>query len=171
MINNLSYYISQFFVIISYVFLILTYFSKKNKTIIIYNFFAVIAIGISYFFLNAYTGIAMVFIAIIRNIIFMYYNKGKKSNIYTLLFISILIIISTIFTYSGPLSLLSVLATALYTYSVWQKDTKLYKILGVPISLLWISYNVYIYSIFGIILESILLMSAVGGFIKEKKGK
>lgn len=75
------------------------------------------------------------------------------------------------FTYDGFLSLLSVFATMLYTYSIWQKKTSIYKILGLPIGILWIAYNIYIMSIFGIILETILTISAIYGYFKEKKNK
>ena len=167
------YYISQLFVAISYLFLITTYFSKKRKNIIVYNFGAMIAIGIAYVFLNAYTGLAMVFVAMIRNIWFMKFNdkNNKKQDIISLIVIYAITIALTIFTYNGPLSLLSVAATMLYTYSIWQKNTKTYKILGIPIGFLWISYNVYISSIFGIICESILVISALIGFIKQNEKK
>lgn len=164
------YYISQLFVAISYLFLITTYFSKKRKNIIIYNFGATIAMGVAYYFLNAYTGLAMIFVAIIRNILF-YKNDDKKKNIFSLILIYAITITLTIFTYNGLLSLLSVIATMLYTYSIWQKNTKTYKILGVPIGFLWISYNIYIKSIFGIICEGVLVISALIGFIKHNDKK
>ena len=57
----------------------------------------------------------------------------------------------------------------LYTFSVWQKETHIYKILGVPIGILWISYNIYIESIFGIVLESIILICSLTGYLLEIK--
>ena len=64
---------------------------------------------------------------------------------------------------------MSVAATMLYTYSVWQKNTKVYKWLGVPVSLCWITYNIYISSLFGIILETVLMTSAIIGYLRERK--
>ena len=81
------------------------------------------------------------------------------------------IIISTVFTYDGYLSLLSVFATMIYTYSVWQKKTIVYKLLGIPVGVLWILYNIYVKSIFGVILESILLIASITGYIAELSGK
>ena len=66
---------------------------------------------------------------------------------------------------------MSVFATMLYTYSVWQKKTSIYKILGIPVGIIWISYNIYIVSIFGIILEVVLLISAIIGIVREYKIK
>ena len=172
---TLEYILSQVFIVISYLFLVLSYQAKERKTILTYSFISLIANGISYVFLQAYTGLAMCFVALFRNIIFMIDEKrnGKsekisKKDIVILAVLYLISIISTVFTYDGFLSLLSVFATMLYTYSVWQKKTAVYKILGLPIGILWIAYNIYIMSIFGIILESILTISAIYGYYKEK---
>ena len=117
----------------------------------------------------------MTIVATIRNIIFIIDEKrnGKSENNntkdYIILAILYLIsVISGILTYNGILSMMSVIATMLYTYSVWQKNTKIYKILGIPVGIIWIIYNIYIFSIFGIILETILAVSAIIGYIKER---
>jgi hypothetical protein len=57
----------------------------------------------------------------------------------------------------------------IYTYSAWQKNPKIYKILGIPASLCWIIYNIYVKSIFGIILETALLAFELVGTIKSYK--
>lgn len=173
---TVPYILSQVFIIISYVLLIITYQLNNRKKILICNFVAMIATGISYIFLSAYSGLAMTFVAIIRNIIFIIDEKknGKtdKNSTKDYIILTILYIISIIFgifTYNGILSMMSVVATMLYTYSVWQKDTKIYKILGIFVELIWIIYNIYIFSIFGIILEVVLAISAIIGYIKENK--
>lgn len=120
----------------------------------------------------------MCIVALIRNIIFIIDEKknGKretinKTDIIILIILYIISIISAIFTYDGFLSLLSVFATALYTFSVWQKKTNIYKLLGIPIGILWILYNIYIMSIFGVILETILLICCITGYLLEKRRK
>jgi hypothetical protein len=40
---------------------------------------------------------------------------------------------------------------------IWQKKTSVYKVLGIPVGIIWVIYNIYIASIFGIILEIALL--------------
>ena len=77
--------------------------------------------------------------------------------------------LSAVITYDGFLSLLSVFATTLYTISVWLKKTKIYKLLGIPIGILWVLYHIYIMSIFGTILEGILLICSTTGYLLESK--
>ena len=173
-----SYIASQVITIITYLFLALTYYAKDRKKILILNFLSLIANGIAYILLNAWTGLAMCIVAIIRNIIFIIDKKvnEKNNNISTkdiiiLLILFVISILFAIFTFDGIFSLLSVIATMLYTYSVWQKNTKVYKFLGIPIGILWVAYNIYVKSLFGIILETILLICSTVGYLLEKKKK
>lgn len=173
---EITYILSQIFTIITYALLALTYYAKDRKKVLILSFVSLIANGIAYILLNAWSGFAMCLVALIRNIIFLLdENKnGKreeinKKDIVVLIILYVISVISAIFTYDGFLSLLSVFATMLYTYSVWQKKTDVYKMLGIPIGILWICYNLYVKSIFGIILEAILLICSTTGYILEKR--
>ena len=66
---------------------------------------------------------------------------------------------------------MSVFGTMLYTYSIWQDDVKTYRWLALPNSVLWITYNIYAKSLFGVIAELILLIIEIIGIIKIQKIK
>jgi len=175
---TIQYILSQIFIIMNYVFLIMTYQSKSRKGILIYNIVALISAGLSYICLSAYSGLAMTIVSIIRNIIFVIdekkngvKDKNQAKDYIILAILYIISIILAIFTYNGILSMMSVVATMLYTYSIWQKNTRIYKVLGVLVSIVGIIYNIYIFSIFGIILEAITSISAIIGYIREYKSK
>ena len=171
-----TYIISQVFTVIMYILLGITFYVKERKVVLILNFIATISIAIAYILLGAWTGLAMCIVVIIRNTIFLLDEKknGKrdrinKTDIIILIVLYTISIVSAVFSYDGIFSLLSVAATMLNTYSVWQKDIKIYKLLGMPTSMLWILYNTYIMSIFGIILESLLLICSTTGYILERR--
>ena len=173
---TIAYIVSQIFVIINRVLLIVSYQLKNRKNILIVSLLALLANGVVYILLSAWSGLAMVFVAIVRNIIFMLDEKknGKsqkitKRDVGILVVLYVISIISAIFTYEGILRMMSVVATMLYTYSVWQKKTKVYKILGIIIESVWIIYNIYICSIMGVILNISLLISASIGLNREYK--
>ena len=175
---TIQYIIAQILTVLMYATLVVTYYMKDRNKILYLNVLGLALVGIAYILQSAYTGMAMCIIAIIRNYIFLYDEKknGKNENItkkdwLILIGVYISIIVVTAFSYDGFLSLLSVFATSLYTLSVWQKKTIVYKILGVPTGLLWISYNIYIGSLFGIILDATLLVATVIGFGIEYKQK
>ncbi len=174
---NTTYILSQVFIVISYVFLISTYQFKNRTTIIAFGFLSSVATGASHFCLAAYSGLAMTCISMIRNGIFFVQEKHGKTDKITkvdwaiLLVLYTIAIVSAVFTYQGFLSLMSVFATLIYTYSVWQKNTKVYKYLGIPTSICWIIYDIYITSWFGMILESALMISAIIGIVRVHKEK
>ena len=175
---TIAYIFSQIFTIAMYLVLAISYHIKKRRSILILSFLSQIFCGVSYILLNAYTGVAMCIVAMIRDAIFMVdENKNgkrdtitKKDVIYLIIFY-LLIIISTTITYQGLYSLLSVIATMIFTYSVWQKKTKVYKFLGIPIGILWIVYNFCVKSIFGVILETVLLIASISGFLRDTSKK
>lgn len=175
---SITYIISQVFTILTYGLLAVSYYGKSRKSVLIISFLSVVANTIAYILLNAYTGVAMCIVALIRNIIFLIDERknGKSDKIYKkdiviLIILFAISIVSAVFTYNGFYSLLVVFATMIYTYSIWQKKTSIYKILGIPTEFLFVLYNIYIKSIFGVILETILMICSITGYILEMKKK
>lgn len=166
-----TYICSQIFIVIDYIFLVITYQLRNRKKILLLNIGAQIFTGLSYFCLNAYSAVAMAIIAIIRDIIFILTTNKKNKTIENISFsvIVIAMIIFGIITYETPWSILPVIATILYTFSIYQKNIKHFKLLGMIVSLCWILYNSYLISMFGIILETILLISSVIGYFRDMK--
>lgn len=162
-----SYIISQVLVIVYYIIYSSTYHLKDNNKILKFGIIATIISAISYLFLNAYTGMAMCIVAIIRNLLF---TKDKK-NIKNLIIIIILTILSSILTFDSYFCLFNIIATIIYTYALWQKNTKVYKLLGIIVNGLMIIYDVYIKSIFGVILITISFISSIVGYLIEIKNK
>ena len=170
-----EYTISQIFVIIVYLFICITYFLKDRRKILIINIGAYVFQILSFILLNGLTGVAMTCVYIVRNTFFAIDERNRKNNtlnkrdyIILSVFIIIIIILS-ILTYNGLGSLLSVLAAILSTIAFWQKNTKYYKLLGIPISLSWLGYFIFLKSILAIILESILFICATSGYLIEKR--
>ncbi len=170
------YILSQIFTIIMYGLAISTYFLHDQHRIIIVNGLSLIANIIAYALLGAWSGLAMCVMAILRNVYILWdeHKHGKRDKIekrdYIFFgFIVTCAILATIPTYNGPLSLLATFSFLTYSYSIWQKSTKVYKFCGIPVGILSISYNAYIKSLFAVIFEVILLISAIVGYITEIK--
>lgn len=170
------YILSQIFTIIMYALLAWTYFLKDKRKIVIVSGASIIVNAIAFILLGAWTGLAMCVVAALRNLYILWDEKKhgkretneKRDNIF-LAVVYLGIILAAIPTYEGVLSLLSVFATSVYTYSIWQKSTRIYKFCGIPVGILWIAYNAYVKSIFGVILEAILLVTSIIGYVAEIK--
>ena len=157
----MEFIVSQIFVVLSYVFLALTYSLKNRKLLLIFSVSSSFTLIVGYYFLGAYTGVATSVFAAIRTIILSLNFKFKNQKLYdNILFTLFLIAITliAIFTFEGFYSLFAIASTYLFTYAIWQKNITLYKILGIPVSLFYMLYNIFIQSWFGLACESILLV-------------
>lgn len=165
-----QYIASQIIIIFVYTFLSLTYCVKNRKLILVFSFISNFLNGIAFILLGAYTSAAMSTISIFRDILFLINqkingksNKITKKDVLILLFVYGISIVSIILTFKGPLTLLYAAGSMLYTYSIWQKNNKVYRILGIPVTLLVILDSIYIKSVFGVILQSVVLIcSGIG---------
>lgn len=162
-----------------YAFFVFSYLTKKRKNILALGIIGIIFNAAAYILLGAWTGLAMCAIALFRNLYSVWdESRNKKAStkitardVVVLLITIAAIIVATIPTYNGFLSLMSTFGTITYSYSVWQKNPIIYKFLGMPVSVFWIVYNSFVGSIFGVILESVLLVSAVVGYVNALRNK
>jgi len=154
------YIISQIITVAYFGVLTLSYLLQNRLKILVTNFIAHVGQTISMAMLNGYTGAAMSLIMTIRDLVLLVQEKRKfkgkkvseKFDLMVLVVTVIAVILLTVFTYNGFLSLMSVIATLITTVSLWQKNVKVYKILGIIAGILWLIYNAFIMSIMGIIL-------------------
>ena len=165
------YIISQIITVIYFGFLSLSYLLKNREHILLANLLAHIGQMIAMGMLNGATGAAMAFIMMLRDLVFLIQEKKhiKKSELHILIVTIILIIVLTSYTYKGPISLLSVGATLCTTFALWQKNVKRYKLMGIMAGILWLAYNIFIASILGIILQTILNICSIIGFYRDNK--
>ena len=175
---NLSsqYIASQIVTIFVYIFLSLTYCVKKRKVILAFSFLSNFLNSIAFILLGAYTSSAMCAISIFRDIVFIIDQKinGKsdkltKKDYAILAMIYGISLVSIILTFNGFWTLLYAAGSMLYTYSIWQKNNKIYKFMGIPVTLLVIVDSIYIKSIFGVLLQTVVLVCSAVGYFKDGK--
>ncbi|MBQ7409777.1 MAG: YgjV family protein [Clostridia bacterium] len=176
--ENLSnqYIASQIVTIFVYIFLSLTYCVKNRKLILAFSFISNFLNSIAFILLEAYTSSAMCAISIFRDIVFIIDQKinGKSDRItkkdYAILaMIYGISFVSIALTFNGFWSLLYATGSMLYTYSIWQKNNKLYRFMGIPVTLLVILDSIYIKSVFGVILQCVVLVCSTVGYISNSK--
>ena len=165
-----NYILSQICVILAVISLGSTFLIKDKRIILLLSILIAVFYGLHYLLLDAITGLLMNMVSIVRSIWF-YINakKEKKNSIVILIVLFGIIIISGLLSFQNIYSILPIIATSLYTYSIWQDDIKIYRWIAIPISLSWITYNISTKSIFGIITELVLFTIEIIGIIKIYK--
>lgn len=171
-----QYIISQIITIVSYTCLATTYCIKKRKVILALSFSANFLNICAYFLLGAYTSSLMCGVSILRDIVFIIdskingkSNKITKKDIFILAGVYVVSLTAIAVTFKGFGSLMYTLAAMLYTYSIWQKNNKVYRYLGIPCGILVLVDCFIIKSIFGFILQSIVVTCTIIGACKSKK--
>ena len=166
---ELNYILSQICVILAVILLGTTYLLKDKRIILFFSILTALLYGTQYLLLSAFSGFFMNIVSIVRSIWFYINAKNKKKNsTIVLIVLYIIAIILGVISFKNIFSIFPIIATMLYTYSIWQDDIKVYRWLAIPISISWIIYNTYSNTIFGIITESILLIIEIIGVIKLK---
>ena len=77
-----------------------------------------------------------------------------------------------VITWGGWITLLVIAANIIDIYAVWQKQIKVYRIIGVATSTLFIAYSLYYASYVGVVTETVSLILKIVSVIaifKEKE--
>lgn len=160
-----TYILSQFFIVIAYALFALSYIAKNRKMILVSSSSSLVAEATGYILLFAWGGLAMVVIAAIRNLLFFGQTKFlekrpefQKFEWLSLVIVWTLAIVAAIITWEGVLGTFAIIAGVIYTYSIWQKNDKIYDVLGIFACVFLLIYNVFIGSLFGVIMEGLLMI-------------
>ena len=166
------YLLSQICVIISVIILGTTYFLKDKVKILILCLVYCIFYGIHYLLLGAITGSLMNLISFLRNLCFYRNSKKSKKNSKVVLYVLFLITcFFCIISYDDVFSLISLTASLLSTYSIWQDNVKIYKFLAIPVSICFIIYAFHINSVVAIATEIVLLVTEIVAIFKMYNDK
>ena len=158
------FYVAQLFGIIALVVLVMSFQKDKKGTLLKYQIFSSLLFALQYLFLNAISGCLMNLMTMIRNLIYKKFND-KIPIIYLILVIICMIILSLI-SYKGIISLLPTFAVILYSIALWQKNLTITRIIEIISCSLYIIYNIKVLAISGLISTFIEILSTTTAIYK-----
>ena len=141
---SVTYILSQVLTVVEYGLLGLSYLAKRRVAVVILDIVSMLTGIVVFILLGADLGMAMSVVIFLANFYYLWDEKkqeGRKKKVYykrdyvVLAVVLLAILVLTILTYDGPLSLLSVAATTLYEISIWHNSTMVYKFIRIPVSL------------------------------------
>ena len=153
------FYVAQLFGIIALLVLVMSFQKDKKDTLLKYQIFSSLLLALQYLFLNAISGCLMNLMSLIRNFIYKKFND-KIPIIYLILIIICMIILS-LMSYKGIISLLPTFAVILYSVALWQKNLTITRIIEIISCSLYIIYNIKVLAISGLISTFIEMFSAI----------
>jgi hypothetical protein len=133
---------------------------NEKKKILWVQASAGLVFSIHFFLLGAFTGMGMNMVEIPRNLVLAREHNKKWQIIWVSVFIALFAAFG-IFTWESPMSLFPVFAVSLSTVAFSLKKPRSIRFCQVPVSVLWLVYNVVSFSIAGILTESFCLLSVL----------
>lgn len=173
---SVTWIFSQVFTVIEYGLLGASYLAKNRKAVVTLDIASMACGIIAFILLGADLGMAMSVIILLANFYYLWdehnHTAAERSKLHLRDYIVLVVVLAgiavvTVLTYDGPLSLLSVAATVSYEISIWQKSTKVYKFLGIPVAGCWMLYNGFVNSPFGVLCELVMFITSIIGYTRE----
>ena len=140
---------------------------KKKSHILELQIIASLFYAVHYGMLSAMSAVVVTIISIARLLtIYLIERKGKEVPLYVLVIFILILVIAGVMTYEGPISMLPIIITMIYTYSTWQKDTKVIRGLFLVTGMLWITYNFSVGAYLLMIGNSLEVISSIISFFR-----
>ncbi len=165
---NYIYIVSQLFALGAFIISLISFHRKKKEKIIKTALIANIFDMFHYILLGAYNGFLTILLSFFRNSFVIYKDKRKiKSNIYLVIFIILYLIISII-TYKNIYSILPSIAAIIYLIAIWNGNELTIKKVGCGCFFLWLTYDIFVFSIMGIISNIVAIISTFIAVLNAK---
>ena len=138
---------------------IIIYQQKSRKRILTAKLISDVLWMLHYLLLYAYSGAAIAFIGIFRELVFFHKDKKWAESKLWLIFFLICSVASAVFTWNNPFSLLPAAASIISVISFWQNSPNLTRYLAFVISGCMFTYDIVSGSDMGIINEILTVAS------------
>lgn len=167
---GLTFFIAQLFGVISIVLNIMIVQFKTKEKMLIGMIISNLVVAMQFFLLNAITGGVISLINVIRCIVFyLFKKKNRKPSLFILITFELIVVASGIISWQNIWSLLPIIATATYTYGIWQDDVLKIKYISAIIGFEWSIYDIIVRAYVGFIQGIIQVVSAIIAIILYKK--
>lgn len=177
--------VAQIFGIIGMIFNIIVFQQKKQKMVLLFQFFAAISFAVNYFMLGAIIGGLLNLVGALRSVIYYFDKQTRANSIAWLIFfiiafassypLNFLVFKTPPTTLNLIIEILPVIAMIVATIAIKIGVSKMVRRLGLISSPLWLTYNCFSGSIGAILSEIFNLISIIVGIIRldirKKKNK
>jgi len=153
------FYLAQLFGFIALIFLIISFQKNDKNKLLKYQIFSSLFFAIQYLCLNAITGCLMNLMTLVRNVIYKRFNNNTP--VLYLLSVIVAMVVLSMFSYNGIISILPTVAVILYSIALWQKNLTITRCTEVISCSLFIIYNIKVLAITGLISTIIEMFFAI----------
>lgn len=161
--------LGQTFGVIATIITFVMYQLKTKKAMFLLQIFSIISMCLSFFFLDAATGLILNIVCLIRNVCFYFQQSRSKMHIATSTILTIAIVALGFWSWQGWFSLFMILALAINTLFMTYGSPQGLRASVLLTSSMIIVYNIFATSYGGITNEAVSIVSSVIGICRYKK--
>ena len=148
----------------------LSYQMNTKKSLLLTQSLATACTCISYLFLGASSGFALNIVCLVRNGCFYYLKEGQKPIYISTAILATAMVVLGAFSWQGPISLLMIIALAVNTVFLSLGKPQILRYSILLTSSMILIYNIYVFTIGGMLNESIAIFSSLIGIIRFRRG-
>lgn len=131
---------------------------NDRRTMLIIDFFSSVFWAITFLELGALTGLFIIIIAGVSNLLFIFVPPSKK-NRWLLVLIILITIAATALTWAGPASLLAMIGASLGIIRFWTSNTTTIRRLSLAAPPFWLAYDLLTGNYPGVFIEVFSVVS------------
>ena len=147
----------------------LSYQMNTKKSLLLTQSLATACTCISYLFLGASSGFALNIVCLVRNGCFYYLKEGQKPIYISTAILATAMVVLGAFSWQGPISLLMIIALAVNTVFLSLGKPQILRYSILLTSSMILIYNIYVFTIGGMLNESIAIFSSLIGIIRFRR--
>lgn len=149
----------------------LSYQMNTKKSLLLTQSLATACTCISYLFLGASSGFALNIVCLVRNGCFYYLKEGKTPIYISTAILATAMVVLGALSWQGPISLLMIIALAVNTVFLSLGKPQILRYSILLTSSMILIYNIYVFTIGGMLNESIAIFSSLIGIIRFRRGR
>lgn len=139
---------------------------KKYKYIVMCKIGNELMAAIHYLLLGGYTGMMISFASCFTNGFYYFRIKNKKSTLPFQIVFGIMFVVLGALSWHGPISIFVVVAKLISSVALGINNPRTIRILNLISNPCWLAYNIYMFSIAGIVSDILVISSVVIAVIR-----
>jgi hypothetical protein len=161
--------IAQILGLVGVLFTVLTYQMNTNQKVLLTQGASAVCFFLNYLLLGAYPGAALNLVAVARNYTFGHRDKKFLSGYHVPILFALAMALCGALTWQGPASLLVIVALILNTLALGTGKPMLLRWSILITSPMVLAYNCIVFSLGGILNESLAIASAIVGIVRYRR--
>ena len=162
----MNLFISQIIGFCAFLIFIISIQQVNKKKILFLQIFSFGMYALEYLVINAYSGMIIFIINIIRSIVFYKIADKNSNNKLILMFFIVLSLLCGKMTYKYVFDILPIIASILTIFFTWQSSTKILRLGQICVCICWIIYDIFVSAYIGILTEFLIILFTIFALLR-----